>query len=80
MGSLQSNRFVLIQAFCQRADGSMFPAEISVNRLPLSGKLHLSFFIRDITIRKETEERLKTGYTAVSYTHLDVYKRQPLPC
>ncbi len=65
MGSLQSNRFVLIQAFCQRADGSMFPAEISVNRLPLSGKLHLSFFIRDITIRKETEERLKTGYTAL---------------
>lgn len=65
MGSLQSNRFVLIQALCQRADGTLFPAEISVNRLPLGGKLHLSFFIRDITIRKETEERLKTGYTAL---------------
>ncbi|OQC57587.1 MAG: Phosphoserine phosphatase RsbP [Verrucomicrobia bacterium ADurb.Bin018] len=65
LGSLQNNRFVLIQALCQRLDGTMFPAEISVNRLPLGGKMHLSFFIRDITLRKETEERLKTGYNAL---------------
>ena len=65
LGSLENNRFVLIQALCQRLDGTMFPAEISVNRLPLAGKMHLSFFIRDITLRKETEERLKTGYNAL---------------
>ncbi len=64
-GSLQNNRFVLIQALCRRADGTMFPAEISVSRLPMGGKLHLSFFVRDITVRKETEERLKTGYNAL---------------
>ena len=64
-GSLEGNRFVLIQALCRRADGTMFPAEISVSRLPLGGKMHLSFFIRDITLRKEQEERLKTGYNAL---------------
>lgn len=65
LGSLQNNRYVLIQALCRRADESMFPAEISVSRLPLGGKVHLSFFIRDITLRKEAEERLKTGYNAL---------------
>ena len=65
LGSLENNRFVLIQALCRRADETVFPAEISVNRLPLGGKMHLSFFIRDITLRKETEERLKTGYNAL---------------
>ena len=65
LGSLENNRFVLIQALCRRLDGTMFPAEISVSRLPLGGKTHLSFFIRDITVRKEQEERLKTGYNAL---------------
>ncbi len=65
LGSLENNRFVLIQALCRRADETMFPAEISVSRLVLGGKAHLSFFIRDITLRKETEERLKTGYNAL---------------
>ena len=64
-GSLENNRFVLIQALCRRADETMFPAEISVSRLPLGGRMHLSFFIRDITLRKEQEERLKTGYNAL---------------
>ena len=64
-GSLENKRFVLIQAVCRRTDESMFPAEISVSRLPMGGKTHLSFFIRDITLRKEAEERLKTGYNAL---------------
>ncbi len=65
LGSLENNRFVLIQALCRRTDGTMFPAEISVSHLPIAGKMHLSFFIRDITVRKEQEERLKTGYNAL---------------
>ncbi|MDR0993672.1 MAG: SpoIIE family protein phosphatase [Verrucomicrobiota bacterium] len=64
-GSLESNRFVLIQALCRRNDETLFPAEISVSRLPMGGKMHLSFFIRDITLRKESEEQLKTGYNAL---------------
>ena len=63
--TLQNDRFVLIQACCARKDGSIFPAEISVNRLNLSGKYYLSFFIRDVTLRKEAEERLRTRYLAI---------------
>lgn len=63
--TLQGNRFVLIQAHCLRLDGSVFAAEISANRLLLTGKQHLSFFIRDITLRKEQEEELRTGHTAL---------------
>lgn len=63
--TLQSDRFVLIQACCIRKDASIFPAEISVNRLTLSGTDYLSFFIRDVTLRKESEDRLRTGYNAI---------------
>src|SRR4051812_7014316 len=44
--TLKANRFVLIQAYCLRTDGTLFSAEISVNRLRLGAKDHLSFFIR----------------------------------
>ena len=63
--TLGENRFVLIQALCQRADGSVFPAEIAVCRLRIGGKPYLGFFIRDITLRKEAEERVKTGVNAL---------------
>lgn len=63
--TLQGNRFVLLQAHCVRIDGSVFPAEISVNRLRLGAKQYFSFFIRDITLRKEQEENLRTGHTAL---------------
>jgi sigma-B regulation protein RsbU (phosphoserine phosphatase) len=65
MEALKADRFVLMQAYCLRTDGSYFPAEISVNRLRLGGQDHLSFFVRDITLRKEQEERLRTGNTAL---------------
>ena len=63
--TLQDNRFVFIQAYCQRRDGTSFPAEISVNQITLGGKEYLSFFVRDVTLRKQQEERLRTGYTAI---------------
>lgn len=63
--SLQNERFVLIQAYCLRSNGTAFPAEISVNRLHLSGADYLSFFIRDTTLRKEAEDRLRTGSAAI---------------
>jgi sigma-B regulation protein RsbU (phosphoserine phosphatase) len=63
--TLEANRFVLMQAYCLRTDDSYFSAEISVNRLRLGGAEHLSFFVRDVTLRKEQEDRLRTGYTAL---------------
>lgn len=63
--TLTANRFVLMQGYCLRIDGSYFAAEISVNRLRLSGQDYLSFFIRDTTLRKEQEERLRTGHNAL---------------
>ena len=63
--ALKANRFVLMQAYCMRTDGSYFAAEISVNRLRLGTTDHLSFFVRDITLRKEQEDRLRTGHTAL---------------
>jgi len=63
--SLENEQFVLIQAYCLRADGTGFPAEISVNHLHLSGADYLGFFIRDITQRKKTEDWLRTGSAAI---------------
>ncbi len=63
--SLEHDRFILIQAYCCRADGSTFPAEVSVNLLKISDQQYISFFIRDVTFRKEAEEKLRTGHTAI---------------
>jgi sigma-B regulation protein RsbU (phosphoserine phosphatase) len=63
--NLTNNQFTLIQAFCERKDKSVFPAEISVNRMKLSGVDVLNFFIRDITLRREAEEQLRTGFNAI---------------
>jgi len=63
--TLENDRFILIQAYCSCADGTIFPAEISVNHLHISTKVYLSFFIRDITLRKQAEEQLRTGYNAI---------------
>lgn len=63
--SLQQDRFILIQAYCTRADKTVFPAEVSVNMLRISDRDYVSFFIRDVTLRREAEERLRTGYAAI---------------
>ena len=63
--SLQNDRFILIQAYCARADESVFPAEVSVNQIRISDKDYLTFFIRDVTLRKEAEDRLRTGHAAI---------------
>jgi PAS domain S-box-containing protein len=63
--SLKDDRFILIQAYCLRDDDSVFPAEVSVNLIKLSDQDYLSFFIRDVTLRKEAEERLRSGHAAI---------------
>jgi PAS domain S-box-containing protein len=63
-GMLEHERFALLQAFCQRRNGSLFPAEIAVSHLS-GDSVRLCFFVRDITIRHQAEEMLRTEHTAV---------------
>jgi PAS domain S-box-containing protein len=63
--NLEKDRFVLIQAFCVRKDGTVFPAEISTSLLNFEDA-RLCLFIRDITVRREAEEMLRTGYNAIN--------------
>lgn len=62
--NLQNERFTLIQAYCVRKDGTHFPAEIAVNKL-LLGEVRLCFFVRDITIRRQSEDMLRTEHHAI---------------
>lgn len=57
---LKTHRYALIEARCKRFDGGSFPSEIAVNRLMLDGEGQLCFFVRDITIRKEAQEKLES--------------------
>lgn len=62
--NLERERFTLIQAYCQRRDASYFPAEIAVSRIRMRN-YHLCFFLRDITLRREAEEMLRTEHQAI---------------
>ena len=62
--NLQNERYALLQAYCVCKDESFFPAEIAVNLLKFE-ETRLCFFIRDVTVRKEAEEKLKTEHNAI---------------
>lgn len=59
------DRFTLMQAYCVRADQSTFAAEISVTSVVRNGQLCLCFSIRDITVRREMDERLRIEGEAI---------------
>ncbi|TAN39194.1 MAG: PAS domain S-box protein [Verrucomicrobia bacterium] len=63
--ALRTNRYLLLQAQCVRQDATMFPAEISIIILELE-KARYCLFVRDITVRRQSEEILRTGYNAIS--------------
>jgi PAS domain S-box-containing protein len=63
--SMEKERFVVIQAYCLRKDGALFPAEIAVNRLNVVDNAHYCCFIRDVTWRWQAEERLRTVHNAI---------------
>lgn len=62
---LADNRHVLLQAYARPREGEIFPVEISANYLHVQEK-YICFFFRDITVRKKSEELLRTGYNAIS--------------
>ena len=57
--TLKAERHVFIEATCTRQDGSSFPSEITVSLIRLFDEDSLCFFIRNITVRKETEDALQ---------------------
>jgi len=62
--NLENERYTLIQAYCVRKNGTIFPAEIAVNRLE-ADETKLCFFMRDITLRRQAEEMLRTEHNAI---------------
>jgi len=49
----------MVETVHQRKDGSTFPAEISLRKVELDGVAHTMAVIRDVSERKEAEERLR---------------------
>ncbi len=62
--AIETGRFALIEAYAMRSKRDTFPAEIAVSTLH-ADPLVLCFFIRDISRRRQAEELLRTGYTAL---------------
>jgi PAS domain S-box-containing protein len=48
-----------IETTAVRADGSEFPVELAITRIPLEGPPSFTGYLRDITERKQSEEKLK---------------------
>jgi two-component system cell cycle sensor histidine kinase/response regulator CckA len=63
--NLEKDLFTLIQCYCARKDRSLFPSEIAVNHLKLSTQGYLCFFIRDVTLRRQADELLRTEHNAI---------------
>ena len=59
--NLNSSRYTLIEARCRRANGTSFPAEIAVNQVDLDMEGQLCFFVRDITLRRQTMDALEVA-------------------
>ncbi len=59
LANLNSSRYTLIEARCRRANGTSFPAEIAVNQVDLDEEGQLCFFVRDITLRRQTMDALE---------------------
>ena len=62
---LVSEKYALIQAYCLRKNATVFPSEIAVSQLDAGNGTGLCFFVRDVTIRRQTEEMLWTEHNAI---------------
>jgi PAS domain S-box-containing protein len=52
-----------------RYDGTPFEAEVSLNRVEMSGKMYLQALVRDISIRKKSDERINMLAHALRSIH-----------
>lgn len=63
--NIEKQKFTLLEAYCIRKDTSNFPVEITVNIVHLTAEGEICFFIRNITRRKQVENRLRTQNSAL---------------
>jgi len=56
---IRERKGLVFETIHRRKDGSTFPVEVSVRGLEVEGKQYFQSIIRDITERKEAEERLR---------------------
>ncbi len=63
--TVECERHVLLQAYVIREGEEDFPAEVAANLLHLSGREYLCFFLRDVSLRKQVQQRLRVEHSAV---------------
>jgi len=54
---VKGKKYLLVQSFVRRKDGSVFPVEAGVNYLEFENNEYICAFVRDITARKKSEDR-----------------------
>ncbi len=57
--NLIDNKYTLVEARCKRSDGTSFPSEIAVNKIELDRHGQFCFFVRDITVRQQSQQALE---------------------
>ena len=57
--NLDEHKYTVIEATCNRLNGTGFPAEIAVNKIELDSDGQLCFLIRDISVRQKAQNDLK---------------------
>lgn len=58
-----------------RADGTPFPTEITLNRVPVKDRLYLQAYIRDITLRKMDEAELREAYGRITAAEKEIRRQ-----
>jgi PAS domain S-box-containing protein len=62
-----SGRATRLETPCLRSDGAVFPAELTLTRVPGDGPPRFTVFVRDITERKEVERMKNEFISTVSH-------------